>query len=180
MIHLVSIYLVSKVPTTFSDVHETHDRHFYICINVYSLNAMKPKTRRSTRRRRRSRKLTIDPACWGKNKPLEQLWRDLSSYLSAVIIYKGSKPYEIVKLQPPSASHIYSQFRAHDADPQVIAILTAHPHARNAYETLLYPKAKDKTVDHVITNYTRFFKRVPAHMQALFTEQPIKKLMVPH
>jgi hypothetical protein len=110
------------------------------------------------------------------------LWRDLSSYLSAIIIYKGSKPYEIVKLQshPPSASQIYSQFRAYDADPQVIAIITAHPHVKNAYETALYPKAKDKTVDHVITNYPRFFKRVPAHMQALFTEQPIKKLMVPH
>ena len=142
---------------------------------------MKPKTRRSTRTRRRSRKLTIEPACWGKNKPLEQWWRDLSSYLSAIIIYKGSKPYEIVKLQsqPPSASQI-SQLRAYDTDPQVIAILTAHPHVKNAYETLVYPKAKDKTVDHVITNYTRFFKRVPAHMQALFTEQPIKKLMVPH
>lgn len=144
---------------------------------------MKPKTRRSTRTRRRSRKPTIiDPACWGKNKTLEQLWRDLSSYLSAVIIYKGSKPYEIVKLQsqPPSASHIYSQLTSYDADPQVIAILTAHPHDKNVYETLLYPKAKDKTVDHVITNYTRYFKRVPAHMQALFTEQPIKKLMVPY
>jgi hypothetical protein len=142
---------------------------------------MKPKTRRSTRTRRRSRKLTIDPACWGKNKPLEQWWRDLSSYLSAIIIYKGSQPYEIVKLQsqPPSAFQI-SQLRAYDTDPQVIAILTAHPHVKNAYETLVYPKAKDKTVDHVITNYTRFFKRVPAHMQALFTEQPIKKLMVPH
>ena len=64
--------------------------------------------------------------------------------------------------------------------PQVIAILTAHPHDKNVYETLVYPKAKDKTVDHVITNYPRFFKRVPAHMQALFTEQPIKKLMVPY
>ena len=144
---------------------------------------MKPKTRRSTRTRRRSRKPTIiDPACWGKNKPLEQLWRDLSSYLSAIIIYKGSKPYEIVKLpsHTPSESQIYSQLRAHDGDPHVIAILTAHPHAKNAYETVLYPKAKDKTVDHVITNYTRYFKRVPAHMQALFTEQPIKKLMVPY
>jgi hypothetical protein len=144
---------------------------------------MKSKTRRSTRTRRRSRKFTIDPACWGKNKPLEQWWRDLSSYLSAIIIYKGSKPYEIVKLQsqsPPSASHIYSQLSSYDADPQVIAILTAHPHAKNAYETLVYPKAKDKTVDHVITHHDRFFKRVPAHMQALFTEHPIKKLMVPH
>ena len=143
---------------------------------------MKQKTRRSIQTRRRSRKFTIDPACWGKNKPLEQLWRDLASYISAIIIYKGSKPYEIINMQsqPPSASHIYEQLRAHDADHQVIAILTAHPLVKNAYETLLYPKAKDKTVDHIITNHTRFFKRVPAHMQALFTDPPIKKLMVPY
>ena len=131
---------------------------------------------------RRSRNFAFDPACWGKNKQLEQLWRDLSSYLSAVIIYKGSKPYEIVKLQSQShsASQIYAQLRAYDADPQVIAILTAHPDIKNAYETILYPKAKDKTVDHVITNYTRFFKRVPAHMQLRFTDQPIKNMMIPH
>ena len=143
---------------------------------------MKPKTRRSTRTRRRSRKPTIiDPACWGKNKPLEQLWRDLSSYLSAIIIYKGSKPYEIVKLQsqPPSASQIYSQLRAYDADPQVIAILTAHPHVKNAYEKILYPMAKDKTVDHVITNYTKFFKHAPTHMQKMFNP-PLKKIRVVH
>jgi hypothetical protein len=138
---------------------------------------MKLKTRRSNR----TRKFKIDPACWGKNKPLEQLWRDLSSYLSVIIVYKGSNPYEIVKLQShphPSAAHIYSQLRVYDTDPQVVAILTAHPHAKNAYETLLYPKAKDKTVDHVITNHARFFKRVPVRAQ--FAEPPIKKLMVPH
>ena len=141
------------------------------------------KTRSNRRRKtRRSRKFAFDPACWGKNQPLEQLWRDLSSYLSVVIVYKGSKPYEIVKLQsqPPTPSQIYAQLRAYDADPQVIAILTSHPDVNDAYETLLYPKAKDKTVDHVITNHTRFFKRVPSHMQAQFTDQPIKKLMIPH
>ena len=133
---------------------------------------MKLKPKRSNR----TRKFKVDPACWGKNKPLEQLWRDLSFYLSAIIVYKGSKPYEIVKL--PSAAHMYSQLRMYDTDPQVIAIITAHPHATNAYETLLYPKAKDKTVDHVITNHARFFKRVPARTQ--FAEPHIKKLMVPY
>ena len=138
--------------------------------------------RAKLQRQRKTRKFAFDPKCWGKNKPLEQLWRDLSYYLSTVIVYKGSKPYEIVKMrshqQPPSALQIYTQLRAFDADPQVIAILTAHPDVKNAYETLVYPKAKDKTVDYVITHHTRFFKRVPAHMQQ--TDQPIKKLMAPH
>jgi hypothetical protein len=66
---------------------------------------------------------------------------------------------------------------AFDGDPQVIAILSAHPGIKNAYETLVYPKAKDKTVDYVITNHEKFFKRLPARMQA--TDMPIKKLMVP-
>ena len=139
--------------------------------------------RAKTQRRRktmRSRKFAFDPNCWGKNKPLEQLWKDLSSYLSAVIVYKGSRPYEILKLQsqPQSARHIYAKLSAFDADPQVIAILSAHPGVKHAYETLVYPRAKDKTVDYVITNYARFFKRVPAHMQ--FTNPPIQKIMVPH
>jgi hypothetical protein len=66
---------------------------------------------------------------------------------------------------------------AFDGDPHVIAILSAHPGIKNAYETLVYPKAKDKTVDYVITNHEKFFKRLPARMQA--TDVPIKKLMVP-
>ena len=135
------------------------------------------KTQRR-RKTRRSRKFAFDPNCWGKNKPLEQLWRDLSSHLSAVIIYKGSKPYEIVKLQRHSGQS-YDQLSAFDADPQVIAILSANPTGNeSAYETSLYPKAKDKTVDYVITHHTWFFKHVPAHLQ--FTEQRIKKLMIPH
>ena len=146
---------------------------------------MKPKTRRSKKtRRRRSIKFNVDPACWGKNKPLEELWRDLSSYLSTIIIYKGSKPYEIVKLKQSDAmtpEHVYSQFRVYESDPSVVAILTAHPYdAKNAYETLLYPKAKDKTVDYVITNHAKFFKRVPTHAQKHMTHHPITKLMIPH
>jgi hypothetical protein len=144
---------------------------------------MKPQSRRSKTRKRRSRKFKIDPTCWGKNKPLEQLWRDLSSYLSAVIIYKGSRPYEIIELHhsdPPSSEHVYSQFREHDANPDVAAILTAHPDAKNEYETLLYPKAKDKSVDYVISNYTKFFKRAPEHMQQHLTKHPLKKVMTPY
>lgn len=153
----------------------------------YQLNrtSKKKNRRRQPKKVRRSRKFAFDPNCWGKNKPLEQLWNDLSSYLSAVIVYKGQTPYEIVKLQsqpqsqPQSQtpSQIYDRLMAFDGDPHVIAILSAHPGIKNAYETLVYPKAKDKTVDYVITNHEKFFKRLPARMQA--TDVPIKKLMVP-
>ena len=161
----------------------------------YQLNrtSKKKNRRRQPKKVRRSRKFAFDPDCWGKNKPLEQLWNDLSSYLSAVIVYKGQTPYEIVKLQSqpqsqPQSQHqsqpqsqtpsqIYDRLMAFDGDPRVIAILSAHPGIKNAYETLVYPKAKDKTVDYVITHHENFFKRLPARMHA--TDVPIKKLMVP-
>ena len=124
--------------------------------------------------RRKSRKFIVDSRCWGKNKPLEQLWNDLSSFLSVVVIYKGSRPYEIVNMQSNSGS-VRSQLIAFDADPHVGAILSAHPMSqlgiKNVYKTILYPKAKDKTVDYVITNYNHFFKRAPGN--------PTTKLMVP-
>lgn len=137
------------------------------------------KKLRHTRTRRKSRKFAFDASCWGKNKPLEQLWGDLSSYLSVIIIYNGSRSYEIVMLNPQPQSHaqLYEQLRHYDDDPQVIAILSAHPDIKHAYETLVYPKVKDKTVDYVITNYTKIFKRMRTNMH---TYQPMKKLMVPH
>ena len=139
------------------------------------------KPRRLIRRRRRTRKIIIDPACWGKNKPLEQWWNDLSSFLSVVIIYKGVRPYEVIKLHPhpPYSEQFYAQLKPFEDDPQVVAILTAHPDIKNAYETLVYPKAKDKTVDYVITHYDKVFKRAPSHMQKRFTA-PLKKIRVPY
>lgn len=151
----------------------------FIIDNMYAFQIMQ-KTRSNRRRKtKRSRKFEFDPACWGKNKPLEQLWRDLSSYLSVIIIYKGSRPYEVVMMnpQPQSYAQLHSQLTLYDTDPQVIAILSAHPNIKHAYETLVYPKVKDKTVDYVITNYTKLFKRMHPLMHP---DQPIKKLMVPY
>lgn len=140
-----------------------------------------PTRRTRTRRNRKTRKFAFDPACWGKNKPLEQLWRDLSSHLSVVVIYKGSKPYEVIRLQPhtTSAEQVYAQLKPLDDDPQVTAILSAHPDIKHAYELLVYPKAKDKTVDYVITHYAKIFKRATPHMQKMFSS-PLKKIRVPH
>jgi hypothetical protein len=97
------------------------------------------------------------------------------------VIYKGSNPYEIVRLQPDttSAEQFYAQLKPLDDDPQVIAILSAHPDIRHAYELLVYPKAKDKTVDYVITHYANIFKRATPHMQKMF-RSPLKKIRVPH
>lgn len=140
-----------------------------------------PTRRTRGRRNRRTRKVALDPACWGKNKPLEQFWRDLSSYLSVVVIYKGSKAYEVIRLNPSSnyAEQVYAQLKPLDDDPQVTAILSAHPDIKHAYELFVYPKAKDKTVDYVITHYEKIFKRALPHMQKMFVV-PLKKIRVPH
>jgi len=139
------------------------------------LRSRKRNKRNKRTNRKKSRKFIVDSRCWGKNKPLEHLWNDLSSFHSVVVIYKGSRPYEIVAMNP-NASSIQSQLIAFDADPHVVAILSAqpmsHPGIKNVYKTILYPKAKDKTVDYVITNYNHFFKRAPGN--------PTTKLMVPH
>lgn len=135
------------------------------------------KNKRRSNRNRTKRLLAVDPNCWGKNEPLEQLWRDLSSFLSVVIVYKGRKPYEIIEIQsndstPVNISNLHNKLSTFDADPSVVAILSANPDTKNVYETVLYPRARDKTVDYVITNYTKFFKRIP--------NQPIKKRMAPY
>jgi len=147
--------------------------------NPSKIKTRNRRTKTRNRTRRRSRKFAFDPACWGKNRPLEQLWRDLSQFLSVIVIYKGSRPYEVVILnpQPQSYAQLCAQLRTYDDDPQVIAILSAHPEIKHAYETLVYPKVKDKTVDYVITNYAKIFKRMRANAHVA---DPIKKLMVPY
>ncbi len=146
-------------------------------------NTRRRNRRRQRARPRRSRRVALDPNCRGKNKPLEDFWGELSSYLSVVIIYKGTRPYEIVKVHHamPTSEHLYSQLKPFDDDPSVVAILTSHPAAaHNAYETIIYPNAKDKTVDYVITHYDKIFKSVPACMQKMFKNAaPLKKLRAP-
>lgn len=129
--------------------------------------------RRTRSRKQRKRTFGADPACWGKNKPIEQLWRDMSQFLSVVVIYKGPNPYEVIKLRNSTAV-----MRQLNDDPRVVAVLTSSPDIHNAYETLLYPKAKDKTVDYVITHYARFFKKAPHHKQ--YGNTPLHKLRIPY
>lgn len=147
-----------------------YNKIFYM--NFKTKKRHKPP-RRTRSRKQRKRVLIPDPACWGKNKPLEQLWRDMSQFLSAVVIYKRPKPYEVIKMHHPTDA-----LRQLNDDPQVVAVLTSSPDIHNAYETLLYPKAKDKTVDYVITHYARFFKKAPHHMH--YGNTPLHKLRIPY
>ena len=92
---------------------------------------------------------------WGKNKPLEKFWRELSTGKKIVIIYK-SKPYKIETL--PNGPATYKKLIAdYEEDPSIAALLTSNM-SGDSYEVYLYPRAKDKTVDEVIKDYKKYFK----------------------
>jgi len=102
----------------------------------------------------------------------------MSEFLSLIVIYKGSRPYEVIKLHATSDAQLQFKLQQLNDDPQVVAILTSHPDIQHAYETLIYPKAKDKTVDYVITHYALFFKKAPHHMK--YGNTHLHKIRIPY
>ena len=100
-------------------------------------------------------KRTYPASVWGKNKPLEKFWRELSTGKKIVIIYK-TKPYKIETL--PNGPATYKKVIAeYEQDPDIATLLTSNM-SGDSYEVYLYPRAKDKTVDDVIKNYKKYFK----------------------
>ena len=104
----------------------------------------------------KSKRLLADPdTVWGKNKPLEHFWRELSTGKKIVVIYK-TKPYKIEAL--PNGPSAYKKVIAeYEQDPEIEALLTSNMSV-DSYEVYLYPRAKDKTVDDVIKNYKKYFR----------------------
>ena len=116
-----------------------------------TLKTLKIK-KKKTKSKRTSFKST---SVWGKNKPLEKFWRELSTGKKIVIIYK-TKPYKIETL--PNGPATYKKLIAeYEQDPSIAALLTSNM-SGDSYEVYLYPRAKDKTVDEVIKDYKKYFK----------------------
>ena len=95
---------------------------------------------------------------WGKNKELEKFWSDLASGKYVVIIYKD-KTHKNVKVPNIHTKKYKTFFTDFDNDSNILAIL-ASTLSQDAYELYLYPKAKNKSVDYVIKNYTKYFKPI--------------------
>ena len=95
---------------------------------------------------------------WGNNKELEQFWSDLASGKNVVVIYKD-KTYKYVKVPNRYTKKYKTFFTDFDNDSNILAILSSIL-SQDAYELYLYPKAKDKSVDYVIKNYTKYFKPI--------------------
>ena len=118
-------------------------------------------TKNKTLKRKKSArvlKMEADPdSVWGKNKPLERLWNDLASGRKVVLIKKNGD-HEMFTM--PKSTHDYlsetyaNQYEKFNKDPNIVAVLTSY-RSQDAYESHLYPKAKDATVDYVIKNYKK-------------------------
>lgn len=95
---------------------------------------------------------------WGKAKELEKFWSDLASGKNVVVIYKD-KTYKYVNLPNRYTKKYKTFFIDFENVPNILAILSSNL-SQDAYELYLYPKAKNKSVDYVIKNYTKYFKPI--------------------
>jgi hypothetical protein len=119
-----------------------------------------------------------DPtSVWGKNKPLEKFWQGLASHKYVVIIYKNGK-HQYVK-PPNSLTQKSTNFFNELDDNKTIEAILSSNQSQDAYEVHLYPKAKDKSVEHVITNYKKYFKSMGAPSIEESGRPLMKKVRVP-
>jgi len=117
------------------------------------------KTEKKPRNKTSKRILDMwkDPnSVWGKNKPLENFWRELASGKKVVVVYKDGKTKSVNLPKPTTKKSmtIYSEF---ESNKDVVAVLSSNM-SQDSYEVYLYPKAKDNSVEYVIKNYKKYFK----------------------
>lgn len=126
----------------------------------------KRKTRKVSKR---VLKMLNDPeTVWGKNPDLEHFWSNLASEKYVVVIYKD-KTHKYVNLPKNGTKKYQAIYAGFDTDTNIVAVLSSNM-SQDAYEQYLYPKAKDKTVEYVIKNYSKYFKPIASGA----------KLRVPH
>lgn len=117
------------------------------------------KNKNNTRKKSKSKRVNemeADPTTvWGKNKPLEEWWRQLASGNKVVLVERngGHKMHTM----PTGKMAIRKAYNAFDDDPDIVAVLSSNM-SQDAYEVHLYPKAKGKPVEHVIKHYKKYFK----------------------
>ena len=96
----------------------------------------------------------------GKNKLLEKFWYRIhpeSKNAQVVLIFKN-KDYKFHKL-PKTPRMVTLEYEKLENDRNIEAILSSGRSWDN-YEGHLYPLAKNKTVDAVISNYKKYFKLI--------------------
>lgn len=116
------------------------------------------KVKHAAKKSKRELEMESDPTTvWGKNKPLEEFWRSLASGKKVVLVEKNGK-HKMVTM-PTGKTRGSKMYNMFDDDPNIVAVLSSNL-SQDAYEVFLYPKAKDNTVEYVITNYKKYFKHI--------------------
>jgi hypothetical protein len=118
-------------------------------------NKTKHKTNNTQKKSKKSKRVKEMDSVWGKNKPLEEWWRQLASGNKVVIVERngGHKMHTM----PTGKMAVRKAYNAFDDDPDIVAVLSSNM-SQDAYEVHLYPKAKGNTVEHVIKHYKKYFK----------------------
>uniref|UniRef100_A0A6C0M062 Uncharacterized protein n=1 Tax=viral metagenome TaxID=1070528 RepID=A0A6C0M062_9ZZZZ len=118
-------------------------------------NKTKHKTNNTQKKSKKSKRVKEMDSVWGKNKPLEEWWRQLASGNKVVLVERngGHKMHTM----PTGKMAVRKAYNAFDDDPDIVAVLSSNM-SQDAYEVHLYPKAKGNTVEHVIKHYKKYFK----------------------
>lgn len=128
--------------------------------------SIKINNKTKSKSKSKSKRVKEMESVWGKNKPLEEWWRQLASGNKVVLVERngGHKMHTM----PTGKMAVRKAFNAFDDDPDIVAVLSSNM-SQDAYEAHLYPKAKGKSVEHVIKHYKKYFKSAgptPADMVA--------------
>lgn len=119
-------------------------------------NKTKHKTNNTRNKSKKSKRVKeMESAVWGKNKPLEEWWRQLASGNKVVLVERNGE--HKMHTMPTGKMAVRKAYNAFDDDPNIVAVLSSNM-SQDAYEVHLYPKAKGNTVEHVIKHYKKYFK----------------------
>ena len=92
---------------------------------------------------------------WGRNPPLERLWRKLASGDYVVAVLAGGK--QKMLRQPQTGAARVRAYKRLRQDPDIQALITA-PSSSDCYERL-YKKVKGASPATVLRHYTKYLSR---------------------
>jgi len=106
-----------------------------------------------TKKSKRLLKEEKDPnSVWGKNKKLEQFWRELASGYKVILVYNDDKKENFI--MPKTHPALSNKYKELENNNNIKAIITS-AQSSDTYESL-YKKVKNKTPQEIIKNYKKY------------------------